>query len=223
MKTITEGLSGEVRVCNNCKEIKSVEDFHRHKRMKYGRYSTCKICISEQNKLDYLENKKSIDEYNRNSYYKHKPKRAETAKKYYQANSEEIKEKVKEWTDNNKPKAISNWRSSQLKRKYGITVSQYEELLEQQNYRCAICDKHMDDQKNNMHVDHAHTESEFVPAGMIRGILCWTCNLKLIGKNTNPNIFEKAAAYLKQHTGWMVPNDKIKPKKKRKKRSVKKS
>lgn len=191
--------------------------------MKQGRYNICKVCISQKNKQRYVDNKNHFNELSKKDYYKHREKRLETAKKYYDDNPEKSIEKAKEWVKDNKEKAVSNWRSSALKRKYGITASQYEELLEQQNYRCAICNKHKDDQKGHFHIDHAHTESEFIPAGMIRGLLCWTCNLKLIGKNTNPSIFEKAAAYLKQHTGWMVPNDKIKPKKKRKKRSVKTS
>jgi len=75
-------------------------------------------------------------------------------------------------------------------------------MLELQNSKCAICLRESD---KRLAIDHAHTESEFVPQGMIRGLLCNDCNRYLIGNKTDPTIFERAAEYLKQHTGKKVP------------------
>ncbi len=107
-----------------------------------------------------------------------------------------------------------------LRKKFGITVEQYDELLEKQDHSCAVCGKHVTEFNQKFAVDHAHTESDHVPAGMIRGLLCYPCNNMLIGKRTNPDVFEKAANYLRQHVGLKVPDGYIKPKRPRRKRKV---
>jgi len=109
-------------------------------------------------------------------------------------------------------------RSGMLRRQYGITHEQYNELLEKQDSRCAICRKHIDECKTNFHVDHAHSESKWVPAGAIRGLLCWSCNRQLIGNRTDADLYLAASEYLKRHTGWQVPDDKVKLKKRRKRK-----
>ncbi len=111
-------------------------------------------------------------------------------------------------------------RAGHLKRTFGITIDQYNELYEKQNGCCAICKKSQDTFNKRFAVDHAHTESEHVPAGMIRGLLCFNCNHLLIGKYTNAELFENAAKYLRQHSGWIVPEDKIKVRRRRKKKKV---
>lgn len=117
---------------------------------------------------------------------------------------------------------IKNKRESSriysLKRKFGITVEQYNDLLEQQNHCCAVCGRHQDEFKKKFAVDHAHTESKDIPAGMIRGLLCYICNTRIVGDRTNPEIFQKTADYLRRHTGWKVPDAFVKPKRKRRKK-----
>lgn len=109
-------------------------------------------------------------------------------------------------------------RSGNLRRMFGITPEQYDQLLEGQNHSCAVCHRHASEFKKRFAVDHAHTRSKYVEAGMIRGLLCFNCNHLMIGRNTDADLFEAAAAYLKQHVGWRVPEDKIKPKRTRRKR-----
>lgn len=108
-----------------------------------------------------------------------------------------------------------------LKRKFGITIEQYDEILEKQNHSCAICEKHVTEFSKKFSVDHAHTESDHVPAGMIRGLLCYPCNTLLVGRRTDPSIFEKAANYLRQHTNLKVPDAYVKPKRRGRKRKTK--
>ena len=105
-------------------------------------------------------------------------------------------------------------REGYLKRTFGISSQQYEELLEAQGGCCAICKRHHTEFNKRLAVDHAHTDSSDIPAGMIRGLLCFHCNHLVVGRHTNADIFENAANYLRTHTGWMVPEDKIKPKRK---------
>lgn len=91
---------------------------------------------------------------------------------------------------------------------YGITPEQYQQLLEKQNYSCAICGKHETDFGRKLAVDHDHKTGE------IFGLLCSTCNHQVIGKYRDPEIFDKAAEYLRKGTGWTVP-PKIRKRKKR--------
>ena len=99
----------------------------------------------------------------------------------------------------------SSVRNSNYKSSFGITTEQYDELLEKQDYCCAVCLKHETEFKIRLAVDHAKVESKFVPEGAIRGLLCNDCNLKLISNIVDPDIFERAARYVKQFTGLVVP------------------
>jgi len=103
-------------------------------------------------------------------------------------------------------------REYSLKKKYGITVKQYDELLEKQNQCCAICDKHASEFKTRLAVDHNHVTGE------IRGLLCTYCNHRLIGRHRDGALLRKMADYVDQGTGWYVPPRQQKTRVKRKKK-----
>ena len=65
-------------------------------------------------------------------------------------------------------------RDRYLKKKYGISLKQYNKMLKAQKYRCAICGKHQDDEVRNFAVDHSHR------TGQIRGLLCNYDNSRLM-------------------------------------------
>lgn len=73
---------------------------------------------------------------------------------------------------NKKLKARNNY----LKRKYGITLRQYNKKLKAQSYSCALCNRHYTNFTNSLAVDHNHA------TGNIRGLLCFTCNKMRVGK-----------------------------------------
>ena len=60
-------------------------------------------------------------------------------------------------------------RKSYLKRKYGMTLEDYERMLEAQGGVCAICGEPRPEERT-LHVDHDHETGE------IRGLLCFRCN-----------------------------------------------
>lgn len=108
-----------------------------------------------------------------------------------------------------------NWqhkRDYHIKRVYGLDAEQYQELLEKQCHSCGVCGRHETEFSRKLAVDHDHVTGE------IFGLLCRECNHTLIGKQRSPDLFLKAAEYLKEGTGLVVP---IKIKKKRKKRKCK--
>jgi hypothetical protein len=81
-----------------------------------------------------------------------------------------------------------------LKRNYGITLNEYNEMLESQENRCAICQG--DNPKgakraNTFVVDHCHT------TGKVRGLLCHACNRALGNFGDSIENLERAILYLK--------------------------
>lgn len=82
------------------------------------------------------------------------------------------------------------YRDADLRRVYNITLRQYNFLLEQQDFKCAICKKHKSEFKDNLCVDHCHMTNK------IRGLLCKKCNAGLGQYNDMIIYFEFAKQYL---------------------------
>jgi hypothetical protein len=84
-----------------------------------------------------------------------------------------------------------------LKRHYGITLAQYETMLEAQNGTCAICQKaetnEIKGKTMSLAVDHCHTSNR------VRALLCSNCNRALGLLDDSPDLLSKARAYLLQY------------------------
>ena len=62
-------------------------------------------------------------------------------------------------------------RDARYRRKYGVTIEQYNQLLSDQSFRCAVCRTPEPGGVNDrFHLDHDHI------TGNIRGLLCSKCN-----------------------------------------------
>jgi len=87
-------------------------------------------------------------------------------------------------------------RNKYLKRTYGMTADQFNEMLEAQG-GCAICGK-IDSNLKNMHVDHDHyCCAGYLSCGKcIRGILCNKCNWLIAGAGESIEIFHRSIEYL---------------------------
>ena len=98
--------------------------------------------------------------------------------------------KRKAWFDTPAGKAMRARRDhteEHLKARYGMTVSEYNQLLERANGVCEICCKPTN---KKLYVDHCHGSNK------IRGLLCRSCNLVLGFANDNPDVLVKAVEYL---------------------------
>ena len=84
-------------------------------------------------------------------------------------NKPERKEKMKEYYLKNKSKS----KDSMLKRNYGISLEEYQRMLDEQQGNCYICSKHHSLQKKSLSVDHCHK------TGTVRRLLCSNCNTSL--------------------------------------------
>lgn len=87
-------------------------------------------------------------------------------------------------------------RKSRFYVEHGIRESDYLELLDRQQHRCAICGKHEDEvalagkRKSRLCVDHCHSTKE------IRGLLCDPCNRMIGFAGDQPKRLVRAADYL---------------------------
>ena len=197
----------ETKICSKCKQEKSVGEFNKETRKKYGLRTECRECskqyyaenkekfkenyklyraeskenIKKYNKKYYAENKEKIKE-SRKQYREKNPKKIkEIAKKYYLENSEEIRKNKKQYREKN----LEIYKNARLKRKYGITLEQYNAMSQEQDNVCFICK-----QQKKLVVDHCHN------TGAVRGLLCNECNTAIGFLKETPQYFINALEYL---------------------------
>lgn len=90
-------------------------------------------------------------------------------------------------------------RERNFKRKYGITIEEYNKKLEEQNFICEICGNKetSTDGKNGstrkLAIDHCHNSLK------IRGLICNRCNTTLGKVKDNIELLEKMKQYLIKH------------------------
>ena len=80
-----------------------------------------------------------------------------------------------------------------MKKRYGITFEQYEELLVKQNFGCAICGSKVSNNvrtSGKLFIDHCHTTNK------VRGLLCSRCNHALGQFDDNVGLLYNAIYYL---------------------------
>jgi hypothetical protein len=103
-------------------------------------------------------------------------------------------------------------RESRLLRLYGMTIADYDALLDFQKGTCAICSR--PPVLTRLAVDHDHLTK------YARGLLCYVCNNKRVGSERDPDIFDRVASYLRSTPASQVfDQPRIAPPKKRKRRS----
>ena len=114
----------------------------------------------------------------------------EWSRQYYLKNKEKVNKRNREYRDNNLTVNANNL----LKKRYGITYEQYQEMCRDQDDRCKICGIPSQDLSVRLHIDHCHT------TGKIRGLLCQNCNRGLGMFKDNQELLLKAKGYLDDNT-----------------------
>ena len=130
-----------------------------------------------------VKNPQKASEYNKKYKKKHPEKVKEGYKKYRKNNNV----KIKEYRDKDINKDYQ--KEYQIK-KYNITLEEYNTMLEEQDYKCAICGKEKSENGKSFAVDHNHKTGE------TRGLLCNNCNVGIGFFKDSAEITAKATAYL---------------------------
>ena len=91
-----------------------------------------------------------------------------------------------------KPCGRAKKRNNEIRKAYGITQSQYEEMLVKQNSACAVCKATETgiERTTRFSIDHFHK------TGNVRGLLCNWCNQGLGMFKDDIELLKKAIDYL---------------------------
>ena len=89
-------------------------------------------------------------------------------------------------------------RTIRLRKLYGITQEDYEQLLADQNGSCAICGTKDSGNKRSRYfmIDHCHVSGE------VRGLLCVACNVRLGQMEANKEVVLKTIDYAQKNGSW---------------------
>lgn len=159
----------EMKRCSRCGQEKDYELFHKDKNNNDGFTNACKECRNTY----YI------------NYYKKNPEKQKIK-------NELQKQNRKEYYDSET--GVKSSRKAHLKRMYGITLQEYENMLLTQNKTCKICGKTEMNNKNKvLCVDHNHVTGE------IRGLLCGLCNSGLGKFLENKELLNNAIKYLTEY------------------------
>lgn len=100
----------------------------------------------------------------------------------------------KECCKSSRSRATNKDHARDIQRKYNLSPDDYDKLRASQNYRCKICGLH--ENKNlhkKLHIDHDHS------TGMIRGLLCNSCNRGIGLLQDDYVLLYAAARYVQRH------------------------
>ena len=87
------------------------------------------------------------------------------------------------------------YKEKHLQKAYGISLNDFIKMLEDQGYRCGICATHLAEANpKNVHIDHCHD------SGVIRGVLCNSCNMGIGMLKDNVTVLKQAIVYLEKHS-----------------------
>jgi uncharacterized protein with PIN domain len=159
---------GKLKWCPTCKQLLPIVEFHNNKRSWDGLYDRCKGCNSVVSNAWHRDKAKD-DEYR-------------AAKNRRSA----------QWRAANKGERLSRlYKSYNLRQNYGISLQDFEGMLAEQANACAVCHEDFTT-ASSAHVDHDHE------TGVVRGLLCTSCNNGLGRFSDDPELLRRAADYVER-------------------------
>ena len=176
----------ETKLCFSCVQYKPTCCFHKAKKEKDGFQYQCIDCSKQYHAKRYIEQKDKLKVQ---------------LKKYKEENKEKLEVASLLWKKNNPDKVKQYQRTSNLRKNFGLSMDEYEQMLEKQNNLCAICEKpetfihHQTKETARLAVDHCHKTNK------VRKLLCKSCNTALGLFKDDIGVMENAVQYLKDHNG----------------------
>lgn len=147
-----------MKICTKCKKPGR---FQKDCSKKDGLHSICAMCHSIARKLLRTTNQEWVN------------KERQKSKEYRQKYLEKVSRGI---------------TCATLRKKYNISLAQYNEILSLQNGVCKVCNS--PPTKQRLHVDHDHTNKQ------IRGLLCQACNVSIGKMKESPELLRKLADYV---------------------------
>lgn len=201
----------QLKRCRECGEDKPLTEFTRCSKAADGHQYRCRPCASASarawalahpeehlaNMRRYMASAKAKE--TRRAYLERsREERRATRRDWYHRNREAIRERRRvreatpEWKEANLARNRA-WREKNKERVraysrtalYGLKPEQYESLVARQGGCCAICRR-----AARLQVDHDHDN------GLVRGLLCTSCNRGLGYFHDDPAFLIAAVAYL---------------------------
>jgi hypothetical protein len=115
---------------------------------------------------------------------------------YAATHVEENRARSMAWRKANPERAALNDRIKVLRKRYNLSLEEYDALLIAQDGHCAICPKVPTDQF--LDVDHDHATER------VRGLLCRRCNTAIGQFEDSPALLRAAAAYLEANVSKSI-------------------
>ncbi len=163
--------------CTKCGELKPRTEFYPAPGCRDGLRGECKSCHIAKSKAWYARNRDESIAY---------------VKRWQQTHPEHMRE----YRQRNRDRRALQMRRLHLRRRFGMTLEDYDNVLAAQGGGCAICgDKPVEGQ--SMHIDHK--------GEAVRGILCVRCNNGLGQYKETPELLLRAAEYIT--VGGFAPLD----------------
>lgn len=116
----------------------------------------------------------------------HKEKNRKYCREWWAQN----KDRQKKYRKDNAQRNTMYQRHYLLKRKYNLTIEEYESMRLSQNGVCWICKAEPGGRWKKLFIDHDHK------TGKVRGLLCHLCNMAL---ERVDNFSDQIKAYLEAH------------------------
>lgn len=183
-----------------CGLDKNIDDFYRQKGGRDGRRTICKSCCNVRYEVESPTRKlynqspsrKLSKKISNQKYEKSEKGKQAQKRKNSSLSSLQSQKNFRESPEGRE----SQWRRS-LRFCYGIEPEVYHEMLRDQEGSCKIC-KSINPGRGNRHfsVDHNHT------SGIIRGLLCYSCNMGLSKFKDDSDLLSYAADMIDQGSSW---------------------
>lgn len=119
--------------------------------------------------------------------------KARKMREWRKSNPERAAATKKRAIEKNPAKHLRMARNTQFKRRYGITIDQFEEMRLNQKCECGICGIDPYKLGEPLVVDHDHE------TGKVRELLCRQCNLAIGYARESIHTLQKAIKYLRTH------------------------
>lgn len=172
-----ENRESDPKQCIRCRRIKPLSEFNIHNHKKGQHKNLCKQCQYEwAQKFNQSPHGKEL----REEWNKENREKIEQYRELYK-NDPDKKAKSKEYQ-----------REYWLKKEFNMTLEEYNNLLQKQDGKCAICGTNNPGNKKNKNFPVDHDPK----TGKVRGLLCHNCNIGIGNLRHDPSLLRSAIDYL---------------------------